>query len=429
MDRLGTREELMSRLRATDPAVGLAPLSDGATSRIIRHAMTPTLRPWSRRRFRLASVGAFLSSGGLVVAGILGIQAAAAPGLPVLSLGSLARTLSQRSTTDALPSPNLFAAATPYYVSYRFLSAPALVTSTRRATAFQLVSTVDASGAARELAKALGIAGRVTPGGTGVFVVGHNGGPLVSTWSTSGVVEWSYRSSRSSTPPKTGSGPVAPDSVGGAAFSTTWASQDAGTLLARLGATSSFGTPATTTIGSQVNVDVPLLADGVPTDQSDVFAYGPRGVLEWASGLFARLEPMRSYPTISPKSAVGALRNRGAIFFGLFQTLLAPVSSPHAARHRVAKTAQVTKTATTVLNSSSALSTPGPPVVINVTIEHATLEYDTYTLTNGTSWLLATWALSGSESQSRATPGVKFAVNVLAVAPRYVRLQRGSLVF
>ena len=171
-------------------------------------------------------------------------------------------------------------------------------------------------------------------------------------------------------------------------------------------------------------MELPLLADGVPTDQSDVLAFGPRGVLEWASGLFARPEPMHSYPTISPRAAVWALReNRGAIFFGSVQTVLAPASSPHAASHHV------TKTAATIQNPPLALTTVGPPVVVNVTIDHATLRYDTYALTNGTSWLLATWALSGPQSGSKATQGATFVVNVLAVDPRYVQLQRSSLVF
>jgi hypothetical protein len=422
MDRLGGHDELMSRLRATDPAVGLASLSDGATSRIIRHAMTPTLRPWSRRRFRIASFGAFLSSGGLVVAGILGIQAAGAPGLPVLSLGSLARTLSQTSSTDQVPSANEFAVGTPY-VSYRFDAAAALSSSAQPATAFQLVSTEAPAGAARLLAKAFGIDGRVTSSGNGDFEVGPTGGPLVSTWSSSGVVEWSYHSSASPSAPAPVVVPHPPSTAPGSA-AAEWASPAAEALLARLGTPRAFGAPVTTPVGAQFDVDVPLLANGIPTDQSDVFAFGQHGVLEWASGLIARAEPMHRYPTISPTAAVGVLRaNRGAIWFGSVQLQRAPMRQPRTTRHHV------TKTAATVTNASSALTTLGPPLVVHVTIEHATLEYDTYTLTDGTSWLLATWALSGTESGSSATLGATFSVHVLAVDPRYVQLQRGSLVF
>src|SRR5208283_2684183 len=120
------------------------------------------------------------------------------------------------------------------------------------------------------------------------------------------------------------------------------------------------------------------------------------------------------------RAAVGVLRaNRGAIFVE-FPTVLAQVSSPHGVGHHVTKPAATVRSAPTAL---------GPPVDVDVTIEHATLQYDTYTLTNGTSWLLATWALSGPEHGSKVTSGATFAINVLAVAPRYVQLPRGSIVF
>src|SRR5471032_1738943 len=86
MERPNGHDELLSRIASADPAARLAPMTEGALDRVTRHAMSPVQKSWTWRRFRFASLGALIGSGGLVIAGILGIESAA-QNLPILALG------------------------------------------------------------------------------------------------------------------------------------------------------------------------------------------------------------------------------------------------------------------------------------------------------------------------------------------------------
>ena len=67
-------------------------------------------------------------------------------------------------------------------------------------------------------------------------------------------------------------------------------------------------------------------------------------------------------------------------------------------------------------------TTIAPPTV-NVEIDTATMSLATYTLTDGTMWLLPTWQLSGPESGDTITGSSTYSNNVLAVDSQYVQLQ------
>jgi hypothetical protein len=62
-----------------------------------------------------------------------------------------------------------------------------------------------------------------------------------------------------------------------------------------------------------------------------------------------------------------------------------------------------------------------------VDINQATLQLATYTLADGSSWLLPTWALSGPETGSTISAGSTYSQNVLAVSSQYVQLASGGL--
>src|SRR5579862_4149919 len=178
-------DDLVRRLSVADPASELAPLSDGALSRVVRHAMTPTPRPWSRRRFRLATLGALAGSGGLVLAGVLGLETAS-PGLPVFALGRLPQPSVENRYTAATPS-----VAEPS-ANFSFQSAPGLPTSTKALTVYRLSSPIGAASAAAELAAAFRVDGPVEALRSGGFRV-RGSGAAITTWRSAGVVEWSYK--------------------------------------------------------------------------------------------------------------------------------------------------------------------------------------------------------------------------------------------
>jgi hypothetical protein len=403
--RPGTHDELLTRIAAVDPAAGVAPLSDGALSRVVRHAMTPTRRVWSRGRFRLATFGALVGSGGMVLAAVLGIEAAA-PGLPVLAIGKIPQS-SVSTRYEGLASPT----AVPF-ADFTFRSVRGLGSAPKSAIAFRLVSRVDAVAAASDLAVALHVHGHVVSLERGSFRVGPGRGPSITTWTSAGVVEWSYRSATG----MNGFG----ISAGGLPNSTQ-ASTDALGLLSRLGLRATAGFPESARSDVQVEVNVPLVAGQALTDQSDELAYGHGAYIESASGVFASEVAGPAYPTISVSQAVGVLKaDHGFVFYGGIAPIVtvAPTMSINGVSNDYG---------TPLPASSGQISdTAGPPPVIRVTIDRATLQYATYVLANGTSWLLPTWLLSGTEHGAGVARGSRYSAYVLAVSPEYVRLESGS---
>jgi len=66
---------------------------------------------------------------------------------------------------------------------------------------------------------------------------------------------------------------------------------------------------------------------------------------------------------------------------------------------------------------------------INVQIDQAAQQLGTFTLTDGTSWLLPVWVLSGPESGTTITSPATYSASVLAVDPQYVQIQAEPLVY
>jgi len=83
---------------------------------------------------------------------------------------------------------------------------------------------------------------------------------------------------------------------------------------------------------------------------------------------------------------------------------------------------------TTIGSGVTTTTTDGPPV-INVDINQATMQLGTYTLTDGTTWLLPTWAVSGPESGATITTSETYTADVLAVDSQYVHVQPEPIVF
>jgi hypothetical protein len=57
------------------------------------------------------------------------------------------------------------------------------------------------------------------------------------------------------------------------------------------------------------------------------------------------------------------------------------------------------------------------------------MQLATYSLTDGTSWLLPSWALSGPETGTTVSPGDTYTANVIAVDSQYVQLQACPMVY
>jgi hypothetical protein len=408
---LGTHGELLTRVAAVDPASNLDPLSEGALSRVVRQAMTPAPRLWSRRRFRLASIGTLVGSGGLVLAGILGIEAAS-PGLPVLALGKIPQSSVEPQGLSVTYAPMV--TAQPPFANYSFHSAAGLSSSSTPAIAYRLVSPVGAAAAASKLAITFGVRGRLVLLSTGAFRIAAHAGASITTWTSAGVVEWSYRTA-SATPNRLNA------NAKGALPNANQATNAALVLLSRLGVQAGVGLPTSARSPAGVEVAVPLVAGTALTDQADVLAYGVGSLVESAHGVFATEVAGPVYPTISASQAIGILSaDHGFVFYGG----IAPIESAGTPSPEGSDQAA---TGTHQYSSTGGFSAPsGPPAAIVVDIDHATLRYATYVLANGSSWLLPTWWLSGTEHGQGIEAGARYSAYVLAVVPRYVRLQSSS---
>ena len=194
-----------------------------------------------------------------------------------------------------------------------------------------------------------------------------------------------------------------------------------------------------TSYNTEMDVTISMVIDGVTTDETYAIAYGANGVVESASGILASPTPESAYPTIAPSDVVPILnQDHGFVFYGG----VAPMAGVNATRSGASSSAGSTpgatgssgtssppiSTPTTSPGSGDTTTTTGPPVV-DVDISSATLQLGTYVLTDGTTWLLPTWTVSGPESGTTITSPETYTANVLAVDAQYVHLAPRVMIF
>lgn len=429
MERLDGHDELLSRIAAVDPAARLAPMTEGALERVSRRVMHPAPKAWTWRRYRLASLGALVGSGGLVIAGILGIQSAA-QNLPILALG-------QSHAAKAGPNAPASNALMMPYESFQFTADPSLSSDTGTGAVYELSSSIDGSTAASQVAQALGVSGDVTSSGDGSFQVGPDNGPDVSTWTSSGIVSFDYESASPVSISSPDAAPTTTTVPAGPLPTNDQAAQRAVALLGSLGVTSDLGAPSVSNYGTEVDVTIPIVVDGLATDQTFYVAYGPNSVLNSVSGEIVTATAETTYPTISQTDAVNVvIAHNGFVYCGGVMPLNAAASTGSTGASSSGSTSTtVGPPSGAVGDSSPPFTTPTttpttiPEPVVDVDINQATMQLATFSLTDGTSWLLPSWALSGPESGTSVTSGSTYTANVMAVDAQYVQLQACPMVF
>lgn len=456
-------DELIQRLAAADPLPSSAPLSEGALSRVARHAMAPAPRPWSPRRLRLASLGAVIGSGGAVVAGIALVGQAVPAALPVFSFA--------RAPSASLP---MIVAD----VKYVFTADPGLGSGASSAGTYELVTNVAPATAARELATAFGVAGAPVDEGDGSYQVGSDDGPNVTVSLSSGVLQWSYQGADAAS----SNGSSASPTSSGSLPSASQASSEAMAVLAQFSDVSLLGSPQVTSSSGEVDVSVPFVVNGVASDETDEIGYGPGSSVLWANGVIASVSAGPTYPIISPADAVSVLQaHNGFLFYGGLVPLAMPrvgagatgptgatgpsgptgvtgvtgptgpsgvtgvtgvtgpsgpsgvtgvtgPTGPSGASGVTGATGPSGATGPTGPSGPSGVTGPGP-IVIDVDIDQATLTYSYYVMADGTTWLLPTWSLSGSESGKTITGSQTYANNVVAVSSQYVDIAPAPIAF
>ena len=196
-------------------------------------------------------------------------------------------------------------------------------------------------------------------------------------------------------------------------------------LLASIGVTSDLGAPQVTASAGEVDVTVPLVVNGLQTDQGEYVAYGSNASVLSASGTMSTPTAGATYPTIAPTDVIPVLvQDHGFVFNGG----IAPMDVPRPGT-AIAPTAGPSGVATTNAPTGGITTTTSGAPVVDVEIDRATMELSTYTLTDGTTWLLPTWSVSGPESGATVTPPASYSADVLALSPQYVQVQPEPMVF
>jgi hypothetical protein len=443
MERLDGHDELLSRISAADPAARVAPMTEGTLDRVTRHAMSPAPKVWTGRRFQLASLGALFGSGALVVAGILGIEAAAQtlPNLPIIALGSQGGS---HKAGPNVPGTSQGNAMMIPYESFHFTVDPSLSSSTGTGTAYELSPSIDASTAASQVAQALSVSGDVVSQGDGSFQVGPDNGPYVSTWTSNGVVGWYYESASTITSVSSSTPPTDPS---GSLPSSDQAAQWALSLLGQLGVTSDLGARSVSAYDSDVDVTIPILVDGLSTDQTFFVAYGAGSTVttpDSASGEYVTAAAETSYPTISQTDAANVvIADNGFVFCGGVRPMNTSSSSGASGASGASNTSSGTGSSPGAAPSGGPVGDASPPFtsttdttpttiqepMIDVDLNQATMQLATFSGADGSSWLLPSWAISGPETGSAMTADSTYTANVLAVNAQYVQLQACPMVY
>lgn len=357
----------------------MAKITAGIAAEAPASARTKSAPRWRRIP---TFIGASVAAGSVVVAGALMLFGSSPAVVQGTAVGT--KTTLASPVLKVEPQPLNMGMGESY--NYDFAADPSLSTAVGSATAYELTSPSDVALVTGEIATALGAPGPVTYLGPDNYQAGPSRGPDVTVATVSGVLQWLYPT-WSDQPPNAS----VPVNEGSPLPTDSQATADARQLLQSMGVDAQqLGAPQVSRYSAAVDVEFPMVVDGLSTDQYSQVSYGSGSTVLAASGIIVTAKPSASYPTISPAQAA---------------SLLTPSNGN-----------------STSGGSSVATGSSGSDVV-TVDINEATLELSTYVLTNKTSWLLPTWSLSGPESGSSVTTRSKYAGNVLAVPAQYVQLE------
>ena len=377
-------DELLARTKVLEPARGVTKLTPEQLS-----SLSVSAKHWEdcgdevrghrkarppRRRWGYVTAGSLVAAGALAATVLLSIGSA----------GPLGTGDRPGGIRNSLPSPIVKLGRQPRgypslasYV-YKFTAGSGLPSSSGTGTAYQLSTASDVQSLAGQVESALGISGPVA-NEPGDYLAGPSGGPDVTVGLEHGVVQWHYPTWVDQSP-----GLSIPVIQGSPVPTDDQATASAEQVLQSMGIDQGqLGSPQVARSSSAVGVTYPVMVDGLPTGIYDQIMFGPGGVITTASGMIAAATPSASYPTISATQAVALLTESS-------------------------------------LTSASGITTEDGSDVVTVGIDGATPVLSTYVLADGTSWLLPTLRLSGTETGSS---GSIVSGEVLAVQSQYVQLE------
>ncbi len=414
------------RLSALDPMAqaSYAPVDLNATLR--RVTAVPLVTKVGLARGLRLRIGSAASAAALATVGGIFALSGAATSLPVLSLGA-SHSLGAATNDKASPS-STFMPAMRIWGHWVFVAGPDLSTASGSAPTYILSAPSDLTGSSQSIAAVFHVTGDPSqdPATNGYWSIGDN--QQLSFWTGNGVLSWSFSSANGATAVSSDPGttvptdtaPVVDQNVPDNATLDSWAQSylDALGLTGQVSNTqySSHTDPTTGVVQATVSYD--WTPNGVDTQQNISFTFDGTGALQWANGVSGSLSDGGSYPTLSEAAGVAALQSQQDSFQG--GPIVDPVPGtvvPDTTNSGSSTGSAPSSSGSTDTTGSTDVTTTTEPIH-TVTLDTATIQYSTYTLTDGTVMLLPQYSYTGDDGSTW---------NVLALDPAYVSVQQNTI--
>ncbi len=427
------------RLRAADPAAGMSyqhPNVDAMISRI--EARAPLARRHVLRSFQLKVASAAAMAAVLTVGGIAALEGAG-PALQVL-------TLSAAKASPHAPASYKAASLVPrsgvmrLYEEFNFTAGSDLSTSAATAPSYELSLPADPSSEAARLATIFGVAGSPvdTNGDGSDWTVTDGAGDTLDYENYGGVPQWYYNNA-----PSNASSITTTEGTSAVMPSNSTIDADVQGYLAQLGYGYSVTNPqyssATVTASSAGQADVTtnevtasysVTVDGVLTDQTvDITVDSNNNLIE-ADGPAFTLMPSVNYPLQSPAAGVSVLEAQQQAEFSQssgtgVQSGGATPPSSIAGSAPVSPPGSTSSDTTTTDPGNATTTVPSGPPIVDVTLDSVTTSLSSYTLTDGSVWMLPLYTYTGTVTNSDGSTYTG-TWSTLAVDPSYVKLPISS---
>jgi hypothetical protein len=430
------------RLRAADPAAGMSyqhPNADAMISRI--EARAPLARRNVLRSFQLKMAGAVTMAAVLTVGGIAVLEGAG-PALQVLTLS--AAKASGHSAPNALGS-----ASAPkndfmrLYEEFDFSAGSGLSSTPGAAPSYELSLPTSASSEAARLATIFNVTG--TPADTNNdgsdWTVTDTAGNTLDYENYGGVPQWYYNSAPSNAPSTT-----VTDGTTATMPSNSAIDADVQGYLTQLGynyavtspqyssetvTASTPGQPDVTTNEETANYSVTI--NGVLTDQTfNITIDANNNVIE-ADGPAFTLMPSVNYPLQSAAAGVSVLEAQQQAEFASASSgtsdqgggVAPDTSNSNPGPPSSTPGSDATVTTTTDPGNSTTTTAPTGPPIVDVTLDAVSTSLSSYTLTDGSVWMLPLYTYTGTVTNSDGST-YSGTWTTLAVDPAYVQLPISS---
>jgi hypothetical protein len=400
-------------------------------------AQAPRERRHVLRSFQLRMAGSVAIAAALTVGGIAALEGAA-PSLAVFALAAphASKTTHGFGAANVPTTNNMMR----IYEEFDFSAGSDLSTDEGSGAAYQLTLPTSASAEDARLAAIFGVSGTpVDQNNDGQdFTVTDPSGNYVDYETYGTVPQWSY-SVAIPDAPNTSS--TTTDGVTVAMPSQATVEGDVQNYLGQLGygyqvtdpqfsesnnVVTSPGQPTVTTNEEQVTYGVTI--DGVLTDQSLDFTVDQNNNLVSADGPAFSAMPPVNYPLQSPAAGVGVLEAAQQSYFASNATSgqssgSGPSTSPMNSDSSSSSNATPPSSATDTTDTTT--TTPSGPPIVDVTLDAETISYQTYSLTDGSVWMLPIYNYTGLVNN---TDGSSYTGtwSTIAVDPTYIQVSTSS---